>query len=782
MSKRYLSVLCAVFAFSFGAVLTLAQEQPAAEKTEMVLKFQKGQKLEYVEKLANNFHSTNQNRPDSETKRSLEYGIAQEVTDIDDKGVATIQTKYSYIKERTEGWSSISDEFDSTDKEQLEEAKKDDNLKIYPAILEKPFTMRVDKTGTVLEVKGVTAIVQEVFKGNQMAQKGWLKRFSDEVMKETFQSYYLLPKEKVGKGDSWTGAHKFSDPTGTVKVEYKLTFEGTEKLGEHQCAKMKVEVTNASIESGTGPATISSYSAQGSGNYYFDTANGMLVKLEMKMSYTVKASFAGVPNAPTTTSVGETTYTMALKEITKEERKEEEESEKAAIASKQIGEERLCRIPPTAHIDAISKDGCHVAFSMRNDGKQVVFIDGRAGGEVDCDGIGKGSFSPDGKRFAYTAWKGSKKCFVVIDGQAGPEYDGIGIVWDELVFSPDSKRLAYAAKKGEKWVVVIDGQESLVYDNVDTDWGMPLFSPDSKRVGYGAEKSRKQFVVIDGQAGPEYDEIMQGTPIFSPDSKRVAYEAQKGTGHFVVVDGQEGPDYDDIGFLSLVFSPDSKRVGYVAQRGEKRLVVIDGQASPEYDYIGWRVLHRDEDSMSQPPLVFSPDSKREAYVAWRGEKQFVVTDGQPGPEYDAIMEGRPIFSPDSKRVAYGSQKGDKQFVVIDGQAGPEYAGLTEGSLVFSPDSKRVAYIAKKGEKWFVVADGQAGPEYDRIYYKVTFSPDSKHIAYPAAKGKKWFVVIDGQAGPEYEVIVKGGPTFQADGTLEYLAIKSSGLYRVKHQP
>jgi Tol biopolymer transport system component len=729
MSKRYLSVLCAVFALFFGAVLTLAQEQPAAEKMEMLLKFQKGQKLEYVEKITNNFRSTNQNWPDGETKTSREYGygIVQEVTGIDEKGIATIQMKYSYIKQKREGWgSTISDEFDSTDKEQLEEAKKDDNLKIYPALLEKPFTMKVDKTGTILEVKDVTEVVQEVFKDNQMAQKGWLEMFSDEVMKKRFQNYYLLPKEKVRKGDSWTAAGEWPFVPGAMKFEYKFTFEGMESLGERQCAKIKVELTKVSYEG----VLKMSISMHGSGTYYFDTANGIFVKEELKMSYTAELSFPGVPNSPPTTTVGETTYTMALKEITKEERKEEEESEKAAIASKQVSKERLCRISSYG-IDAISKDGCHIAFSTTNDGKQVVVIDGQAGGEVHCDGIGKAAFSADGKRLAYTAWKGGEKCFVVIDGQAGPEYDGIGIVWDELVFSPDSKRLAYGAKKGEKWVVVIDGQESPVYDNIDTDWGMPLFSPDSKRVGYVAKKSRKQFVVIDGQAGPEYDEIMEGTPIFSPDSKRVAYEARKGSSdHFVVIDGQAGPDYDDIGFLSLVFSPDSKRVGYVAQKGKKWLVVIDGQA---------------------------------------------------GPEYDGIMEGRPILSPDSNRIGYAAQKGEKSFVVIDGQAGPEYDGIGEGLLVFSPDSKRVAYVAKKGEKSFVVIDGQAGQEYDGIY-KLAFSPDGKHVAYLAVKDKKCLVVIDGQEGPEYEVIVKGGPTFRADGTLEYLAIKSSSLYRVKHKP
>ncbi len=60
------------------------------------------------------------------------------------------------------------------------------------------------------------------------------------------------------------------------------------------------------------------------------------------------------------------------------------------------------------------------------------------------------------------------------------------------------------------------------------------------------------------------------------------------------------------------------------------------------------------------------------------------------------------------------------------------------------------------------------------------------MAYAAKKGEKWVVIIDGQPGPEYDRIIAGGPTFHADGVLEYLAVKKAGekkaLYRVKHVP
>jgi Tol biopolymer transport system component len=148
---------------------------------------------------------------------------------------------------------------------------------------------------------------------------------------------------------------------------------------------------------------------------------------------------------------------------------------------------------------------------------------------------------------------------------------------------------------------------------------------------------------------------------------------------------------------TVVVSPDGRHVAYVAAKGNKQFVIVDGQAGREYDAI------------DPGSLVFSPDGKRLAYVAARknraatgGQTQFVVEGGKEGKGYDGIGLSSVRFSPDSKRVGYGARTGQKPLLVIDGQEHLGYDGIGQDSPVFSPDGRHVAYVAAKRNKQFVM--------------------------------------------------------------------------------
>ncbi|HUX17526.1 MAG TPA: hypothetical protein VMW52_13705, partial [Phycisphaerae bacterium] len=114
----------------------------------------------------------------------------------------------------------------------------------------------------------------------------------------------------------------------------------------------------------------------------------------------------------------------------------------AAAASYKTEEVSLGPIPANDVRCAFSRDGCHFAFVLAKGDKWCLVLDGQAGSEYDK--IGNLVFSPDGKRLAYVAKRGDKQ-FVILDGREGPEYDGI---LGNLLFGGDGKRLAYRAKRG----------------------------------------------------------------------------------------------------------------------------------------------------------------------------------------------------------------------------------------------------------------------------------------------------------------------------------------------
>ena len=170
----------------------------------------------------------------------------------------------------------------------------------------------------------------------------------------------------------------------------------------------------------------------------------------------------------------------------------------------------------------------------------------------------------------YAAQKSAKRVMVVVDGQAGAEYDGIS----SLIFSADGKRVAYAAQKGAK-VVGGGGRPGGPRSTTGIGKGTLIFSADGKRVGDTAQKGRE---AVGGGGRPErVPETTEYAPlIFSADGKRVAYVAGKDKKRFVVVDDHVSPENDDI-VEGLRFQRQQADAADGAKKSDKCMVVVDGQ-------------------------------------------------------------------------------------------------------------------------------------------------------------------------------------------------------------
>jgi Tol biopolymer transport system component len=372
------------------------------------------------------------------------------------------------------------------------------------------------------------------------------------------------------------------------------------------------------------------------------------------------------------------------------------------------------------------------------------------------------TFAADKATPAYIV-QDSKGMYPVIGGQEGKSY--YEIVNSQLFSVPGGRQFAYyvKAKSNSLAAAVIGDSEGKEFDEI----GNLLFTTDGKRWSYAVRDRSKMYFLIDGKPGAEYDRVGAASFNWSPDGTRYAYLALKTNGDntktVVVMGDKDGAKevLETTGVSRVVFSPDSKRTAFVVETADKQAqIYVDGKADKTYN----RILGE--------TVVFSPDSKRIAYLASRkgldgkADSTFYVLDGQEIGSFKRIVTGSFVFSPDSQHsafvVASDSDTVDqiRLIAIIDGKGGKEYEDLN--SAQFSPDSRRFAFQARRGDRWYAVIDNNEGVGYE-IVRGLQFSPDSSKMAFIAARKGQWFPVIDNVEGKSYAGIVDRPFSFSANG-------------------
>ena len=342
--------------------------------------------------------------------------------------------------------------------------------------------------------------------------------------------------------------------------------------------------------------------------------------------------------------------------------------------------------PDSKHLAYVGISGNNAAIFVKDNKKLESF-----------EKIDQIKFSPDSKHVAYSAME-KGKWMVVKDDRKGPAYNAAG----NLVFSPDGSQLVYMAEKNRRRIVVRNQEE------ITGEAGalFPAFSPDGSRFAFlSIRKGGKFSYVIDGKAELAVD--IPGRLIFSHDGSSTAYAARFGDKWHVVKDGVKGPAFKKIAAFS--FSPATNDILYAADNDEgKTCVVKNTMPGAFYDAIG--------------APVFSQDGGQYAHAARRTDSEmFMVVNGVEQKPYPLIgipfneetgqpqmTAQQPFFSEKGNRLAYPvyDVKLTKAFMVVDGKPQAQFDAIMEP--IFSADEKHVAYMAKRDNKWFMVVDGQPG--------------------------------------------------------------------------
>jgi len=339
-----------------------------------------------------------------------------------------------------------------------------------------------------------------------------------------------------------------------------------------------------------------------------------------------------------------------------------------------------------------SEDGRHVAYPARRDGRWRLVVDGQPGRA--WAGIGEVVMSADARHIAYAAEQDDGRWRVVSDGRAGPPFEAVHA--GTLRYAPLQRAvLTYVASDGAGARLVVNGQPGPAFDGI----GSVRFGPG--RLAYVAREGAWARVVSGGRVGPRYDEIpelvvaaghvayvaikhgrfvlvVDGAHVTEPQdelvalqvgrSGRVACVQREGEEERIWLDGRLHLAHERVDGSTMTFSADGHHFAYVARDAGRRTVVLDEVVGPAYleidgpafdsagylTYIGRRaggsVVHARTRALNYPQWAGHPvtGGRRFAYLLRHGQRTAVVSD-RGSRVFDAVIADTLTFDPSGER-------------------------------------------------------------------------------------------------------------------------------------
>lgn len=283
MKTRILLASLAAFAF-----LCLAGSAEA--QTTLRMKFTKGQTNSYEMiqemKIAQTIAGKN---IDMEMKQTMEF--SQTVDDVLADGNARMTTKFTRVKMAMKGPVEV-------DIDSAAENAADDNpvagimSGLVKTLAKVRFEATIKPTGELIDVKIPEELVKEFRNIPGSAQMGDM--FSEQGLKQMMsQSSISFPKEPVKVGDSWNQMTNVKLPFGKMSGDMKLTYQGTEKVGDKTFQKIGCVTKVAFAEDEKAQLTMKLTSQKADGHFLFDNDQGRLQESAVNQTMEMTVGFLG---------------------------------------------------------------------------------------------------------------------------------------------------------------------------------------------------------------------------------------------------------------------------------------------------------------------------------------------------------------------------------------------------------------------------------------------------------------------------------------------------------
>ncbi len=224
-----------------------------------------------------------------ETKISIDCLYSMNVT-ANDGSVKTVTSAYKAVKMNIDAMGmNIDIDSDKPVKDNGTPGEKDPlgaMNKVFSSMVGKPFVIKVDEEGKVLEVIGFDKIVSDMVDsiGGDESTKAQVMasmkdQFNEQSIKDNFaQMFTIFPNKEVKVGDTWDKTHSTG---GKMPAKFNTTYTVKEIEGDHVTLAAKTKIGS----SGEGDMQIDGTQT---GNIIVDSKTGLMVNAEYDQDMQVK--------------------------------------------------------------------------------------------------------------------------------------------------------------------------------------------------------------------------------------------------------------------------------------------------------------------------------------------------------------------------------------------------------------------------------------------------------------------------------------------------------------